>query len=177
MTDVALSSQLTLKGRFYMALPALLLGASLVGWVVMTRLAVNDPGFAVEKDYYRKASHFDERKAAEAASQKLGWTVSALRLEALPSGQARVRMSLRDGQGAPLTGAHVTASAAAIARSASETSLTFRSTAPGEYEADLAPARRGLWEMKVSAQLGDARFVQTLRAELLPAGSEGRTST
>src|SRR5690606_17828420 len=53
--------------------PVLILGGGLLGLGVMTALAMDDPRFALERDYYRKAVEHDAQRAQEARNRELGW--------------------------------------------------------------------------------------------------------
>ena len=51
------SVSLTWGGKIWIAVPLLLLVVSVSGWLYMVAIAVDDPGFSVEKDYYKKAAN------------------------------------------------------------------------------------------------------------------------
>lgn len=161
-----LDREKTQKGaRFWMLFPVGLLVTSVSGWLYMVSIAVDDPGFSVESDYYKKASAYDEVIAQRAENQRLGWTVSATRFEG--SGDAAVlSFVLRDEQGHPLTGLQVSAQAFPTARGKQQHTLTFLDKGNGLYEARISGATRGLWEVRMEARLGRELFTQTLRPEL-----------
>ena len=62
--------------KLWMLLPWALLGTGLVGWGFMASLAVRDPGFSLERDYYRKATAWDAEQQQRAQSAELGWHVT-----------------------------------------------------------------------------------------------------
>ncbi len=62
-------------GNKYIALVLGLLGFSVATCVVLIGYATHDPTFAVEKNYYQKAVAFDQIRAEEVASDRLGWKV------------------------------------------------------------------------------------------------------
>lgn len=154
------------RALFWKLLPLLLLGTSLSGWFFMVRLAVDDPGFAVEPDYYEKATRWDQEAALRAASQRLGWRSAVHGELAREDGAARFTIHLWDSEGAPLVGARVTAEALANARAARLYPLSFEEREPGVYQARLESARPGLWELRVLVERGSERFSRTERTEL-----------
>lgn len=154
-----------LSAKLWRWVPLLLLATSLLGWSFMVRLAVDDPGFAVETDYYKKASHWDEHKQEQARSLATRWT-SQVVLE--PSGftTALVTVRLVDAHGQPLQGAKLTAYAFANARASDVRRLTFAEAAPGQYSAALQAARAGVWELRLHAAKSSQQFTAVQRAEL-----------
>lgn len=150
--------------RRWAYVPAGLLIAMLGGLLLMARIASDDPGFAVERDYYRKAVGWDAEQAQLAENQRLGWTMTA---EALPraGGRAVVRVGLRDGQGRPVTGARVTFEAFHNARAGDLRSGEARAVGQ-DYELDLGAVRPGLWELRLTAQAGTDRYTAVVRREI-----------
>ncbi|HXS19354.1 MAG TPA: FixH family protein, partial [Polyangiaceae bacterium] len=61
------------KALFWMFVPVGLLVVSATGWLSMVSIAVRDPGFSVERDYYKKASNFDQELDQRAHNAALGW--------------------------------------------------------------------------------------------------------
>lgn len=154
----------TSHGLRWALLPVGLLGAMFVGWGLMLSLALDDPGFGVEPDYYEKAVHFDELRALERESERLGWSVE---LEAVPQGErARVVLTLVDRAGAGIQGARVTAQAFHNAHSGDVRSLDFVALGDGHYEAWLPHPRTGLWEYRVEATRGSDHYRKVFRADL-----------
>lgn len=136
--------------QFWPALPFLLLGSALLGWSWMVREALNDPGFAVERDYYQKAVDWDRDQLERAQSDQLGWRASVL--ERIQDSRPELLVRLETSEGAPVAGAQVQAEAFANARSADRRQLAFVEVAPGSYAAQLERARPGLWEIRVRAE-------------------------
>ena len=129
----------------------------------MVRLALDDPGFAVEPDYYKKASRWDDHKRDQARSLATGWRAT---LAAEPSGSG-LRVSLFDARGEPLKGAQLVAQAFANARAADVRQLTFNESAPGVYIAKLLDRHSGLWEVRVHAKKGDQTYDLVQRVDLI----------
>ena len=85
-----------------------ILGATIVGNLLMMRVAANDPSFAIEPDYYRKAVHFDEAMAQARRNRAIGWVVTP-QVDPAASGRATgVHVLVRDRLGMPVTGARLT---------------------------------------------------------------------
>lgn len=157
------------RAKFWALVPVALLLAMLIGWGIMVGLALDDPGFAVERDYYQKALNWDRRQAQVEQNQKLGWQLD-LRAEDSGPDLTWLTASLRDATGAALRGALVRAEAFPVARSAHVTALKFEAARPGEYQATLSNPRPGLWEVRMSARDAGRTFTQTLRLDLPARG-------
>jgi nitrogen fixation protein FixH len=132
--------------------------------IVVYRVANNDPSFAIEPDYYRKAVAWDSTASERRVSAALGWsapislvrTGSALALRAMP----------RDANGTPLRGATITAQLFPIARSQHVDSVAMTESTPGQYSADVSQARAGLWEVRLSVTHGSNRWASVDRVEV-----------
>ena len=158
------------SGGIWPWVPALLL-ATLIGTQMTVLVSVlDDPTFATEPDYYRKAVDWDARMARQRQSRALGWAARAS-VES-PSPDARELMvHLVDARGLGVSGARLRATALHNARAASPLELAPREVSPGVYRADLGPARPGLWELRLAAQRGEDSYDTTLRFELEPTRS------
>lgn len=150
--------------------PALLLVSLLGTQLAVLSSALDDPAFATEPDYYRKALDWDTQQALARGSRALGWTARAS--AGATHGTAAVTLALGDASGAALGGAAVRALAFPNARAGQARELAFREVSPGSYRAELGSARPGIWELRCSATRGQERFETTLRFELEAAGAE-----
>jgi nitrogen fixation protein FixH len=151
--------------------PALLLVSLLGTQLAVLSSVLDDPGFASEPDYYRKALHWDTQQARARESQALGWVARASVVGATPAARA-VSVSITDASGAAVSGAAVRATAFPNTRAGQARELSFREVSPGMYRAELGAARPGIWELRCSATRGQARFESTLRFELEASGGE-----
>lgn len=150
-------------GHSYWAFaPVVLLGSLLTGLFVMVRLAVNDPGFAVEPNYYDKAVRWDEQRAQVAHSAELGWHAS---LTLATPGE--LSLSLSDGREHPISGAKVKLQAFHNGHAGEVLDLDLAQLAPGSYGAAFNPRRAGLWEFRITAELGSDRWTESLRRDVL----------
>ena len=153
------------KGRFWALFPLVLLGAMLLGWGFMVAVALDDPGFSVEPDYYAKAIAWDEHQAQEARNEALGWQI-APELTRQAHG-AMLAARLVDRTGAGLDGARVSVEAFHLARGAHVVHVVLAPRGSGRYEGVAAMRRPGIWEMRFTVERDGARFTHVTRTELL----------
>ncbi|MEY2929349.1 MAG: hypothetical protein RL033_98 [Pseudomonadota bacterium] len=156
------------KGRVWAWVPGLLLTALLGTQLTVLHSVLDDPSFALEPDYYRKAVAWDSQRLLDRESQALGWHAT---LHAEPGTQAsdlQLEVQLRDAKGTPLAGAllHVRAFANARAARLLETSLV--ETTPGIYTGKVPSSVLGLWEFRLEATRGSDRFAAVLRESVSP---------
>ncbi|MGC4094851.1 MAG: FixH family protein [Polyangiaceae bacterium] len=123
---------------------------------------MDDPGFALEGNYYEKAVRWDETQAQAAESERLGYRLEFLGL----NGAGELDLRLLDARGGALTRARLRAEAFPIARSNQPRMLDFHELTNGVYASTLSSARAGLWELRCRADIDGRRFTQTLRIEL-----------
>jgi nitrogen fixation protein FixH len=151
-------------GWFWALVPVALLTASVAGVGTMASIAARDPGFALEKNYYDRAVHWDRSQAQAAENARLGYRLSG---EVVASGGAsEVVLRFVDRSGAPVPGAHLTVEAFANARARDRRPLTFVEGENGSYRATLADARPGLWELRVDASVGGDHFTDAVRVDV-----------
>lgn len=164
------TGSLRLRGMAWALAPALILGAGLAGLGVMTALAIDDPSFALEPDYYQKAVELDAEKRQEAQNRELGWT-----LEVTPApigaqdGAVELSVTLVGPAGA-LDDAEVQLEAFHNARAAEVHQLTLRGAGEGVYHARLKDVRPGLWEFRFVVERQGVRFTDVQRRELQRGG-------
>jgi hypothetical protein len=152
------------RGRFWMFVPVALLVASVGGVGSIAVIAARDPGFALEKNYYDRAVHWDRQQAQWAENDRLGYRLS---LAVVPE-DAGVELVARvaDRTGAELHGANVGVEAFANARSAERRTLALAESPDGSYRASLGGARPGLWEFRVSVAHGGDRYTEVVRTDV-----------
>lgn len=155
------------SGLFWMFVPVGLLVTSVSGWLVMVSMAVDDPGFSVEPDYYKKASNYDSVIDQRAENGRLLYGVEVLSFAPTGAGSAKLILSVKGPDGDPLTKAHVTADARPVARAFDVQELSLRQGDAGVFEAHLERPRAGLWEVRVRVDLDGRVFTRVLRPELL----------
>lgn len=155
-----------------MLLPVLLLGASVLGNVVMVGFATHDPGFSLVPDYYQKASNFEAELEQRRVNQRLGFGLSVERFGATDvggeNGELELVVRYTNNVGEPLLGAAIDVTAFPIARADRRTSVRLEPSldVPGRYSAKLRASRPGLWELGFDARSKEGRFTSITRASV-----------
>ena len=139
-------------------LAVVVVGANLIlAWV-----AVTDPSFAVEEDYYQKAMAWDDKRAQDQRNSALGWTLEfELAQQHAPDGTLSIRVRLRDGAGDEIPDARISVETFHNARASRILRADLGRTDGGAYAAPLAIYRPGLWEFRFEARHGGERFTHT----------------
>ena len=151
-------------GRIWAWVPVLLLGGLLGAQLIVLHYVLEDPSFALESDYYRKAVSWDARRELDRESAALGWQAQ---LAATPGAQGtRLRLQLKDAGASVLSGATVQLQAFANARAARQFEVALAETLPGTYEGELPSAADGIWEFRLQATRGAARFAKIVRLDV-----------
>jgi nitrogen fixation protein FixH len=132
-----------------------------IGVIVFTG---DDPSFAVEPDYYRKAVAWDSTQAQAARSVALHWTARA-EVTSQADGSTVLRITLVDANDQMVPEATISGELLHVARASDVQQLTFASTEGGAYEAAATMQREGLWELRLVAERDADRFVKTLRID------------
>jgi FixH len=170
------------KSERWAMMPFALLGGLGAGLAVIIRIAVNDPSFAVEPEYYQHALKWDEERARQEQSARLGWTVvwdfagpaSGSAGPSLTPSQSSVRplkLQLRDALGQPITGARIDVSAFHKARAANVQRIALREGDAGVYAAELRLDRSGIWRVRMDVAARNEHFALSQDLELtLQAG-------
>lgn len=151
---------------------AVILGATVVANLVVMRLANNDPAFAIEPDYYKKAVAFDSTFAEERRSLELGWTATSTLASSTRAGESTLTVALDDAQHQPVSGATVTVVALANARANDRLTASLREVTPGRYESTIAARFAGQWEIRIDAVRGAEHFVASTRTDVSRSSSE-----
>jgi nitrogen fixation protein FixH len=152
--------------------PAALLLTSALGVGGMALVAVRDPNFATEPDYYQKAIRWDRTQAQAAENQRLGYEIllpESIRFDT--QGRATLELKLNDRLGQPIRGATLSGEAFANAYSGEIAPIAFSERAPGEYQASFQVRHRGLWVFRIAARAGADQFTADVRVDLLPGGA------
>ncbi|RYZ02429.1 MAG: hypothetical protein EOO73_31940 [Myxococcales bacterium] len=158
-------------GALWAWVPGLLLTSMLTGLGVLVWLAVDDPHFALEPNYYDKAVHWDQARARASTSLALGLatTVSPALYKAA-DGSIDLEVAVDDRTLARFAGAAVELEAFPNAYAAQVQRLTLHEAAPGVYRGKLERGVLGLWELRLKVSRGSERFEQTLRRDVLSGG-------
>ena len=171
MTSLARRFTPASSGRFWAWVPAGILVSLLGAQLIVLHFVLDDPSFALEPDYYKKAMAWDARREAERQSLALGWQSE---FSVTPSGKAsrmRLRVRLRGPDGSQISGAALRIVAFANARASGVQESELRESSPGVYEGEISSGRPGLWEFRLQAQRGKDTFQQVLRREIATPGA------
>jgi nitrogen fixation protein FixH len=161
MTNV---TEVGAKGSRWVWVPVGLLAASTLGVGSLAMIAVNDPSFALEPNYYDKALHWDRTQAQAADNQRLGYAIELVPGTAIDAtGNASVRVRVVDASGRDANDAVVSGTAFANAYAGEATPLTFQRIESGVY----AARHLGLWEFRLIVNQGSARVTSTLRGDVV----------
>ena len=144
-----------------------MLAANAAAQGILYYKATHDPGFAIEKDYYRRALAYDAHAAEERASAALGWS-AAVDVDAR---SIALRLAGRDGR--PIDGATVHVEAFANARAADVQRLACASLGAGRYEARVDCARPGEWIVRIEVEKDGQRFLDEVRRDVRAPASAG----
>ena len=149
--------------RFWVSLIVGLLGLQVIIGFVSIWLSVGDPSVAIVPNYHQKALDWDATHRAREMTRKLGWHIAPIVGEFISEkGQRLVRVAVRDRNGQPVTGLHLSGKAYHHARGATIYELRFAETDPGYYEATTSLAESGLWELQLQLE-GDHGVASDVR--------------
>jgi nitrogen fixation protein FixH len=122
------------------------------------------PGVVTEQAY-EKGLQYNSLITRADAQARLGWS-SAIDVTRAAAGSAQLSLTLRDAQGAPVTGMAVQAVVARPSKQAMDFRVTLAEQSPGVYAAAIHPPAAGLWEMQVSATGAKGDYQASKRVEL-----------
>jgi nitrogen fixation protein FixH len=165
MTETAIARELPPRRSLWFLMPIVLLGGLLTLLGVLIAIASSDAGFAVESDYYQKATRWDETMQERRASEQLGWSVRTTLRDT--SQDTRIEVVLNDQSGRAIAAARVDVEAFPNARATEVHHLGLIEGAPGHYIGTLPYARRGLWEVRIDARgASGERFLNVSRVDV-----------
>ncbi|WP_255120259.1 FixH family protein [Synechococcus sp. Cruz CV-v-12] len=111
--------------------------------------ASRSSSFAVERDYDRKALHWEETARQQRRNRELGWKVA---IDSTDGGV--IAVSLTDAAGRPLEAATVDVEAFHHASAGTRLNVRLSSTAPGRYAGAGLVGAPGLWEFRLVVKRG-----------------------
>lgn len=149
-----------MSGKVWPWIVGALLGITVLKYAVVLVLVASDPSIAVEEDYYQRAVGWDDARAAQRASDALGWSAEIAVGPARPgSNRGEVRIRLLDDGALPITDATVHARLFHQGRAADPTVATVRTDAEGWVLIPIERGRRGLWRAELRVERGDSTFL------------------
>ncbi len=142
-----------------------------VGAATITVIAArSDGGAQVVSDYQAVGVNWNERAAVQAASDNLGWTAEVqVADETLENGLRPVMLTVRDRDGQPITDLQGTVrlERPQLAQAVTQLPVQPLPDALGPYVFNAPITATGLWDFVIDVTHGDARFVTTVRTEVL----------
>jgi nitrogen fixation protein FixH len=138
---------------------------------VALMIVARDPhAYVVEPNYYDKGVRWDSTMAQARASVALGWQVDAALRDWTPAGTTLL-VQLADSTGAPVAGARVNVELINNVSPEAPVEASPADAGGGRYQARVALARPGLWELRLQARRGRDRFTADLRRDLARAAA------
>ncbi|MEP6834903.1 MAG: FixH family protein [Gemmatimonas sp.] len=158
-------------GTLWIAGICSILGVTVVGNIVVMAIANDDPSFAIETDYYKKAVDFDSTLRLERGSVALGWTAAATVVQDSTAPIAQLVVSISGKDQRPVVGLLVDVDALFNARANDVVHARLTEQTPGVYTAPLAVAHSGQWEVRIKATRPDTgraltTFVSSARIDV-----------
>lgn len=132
-------------------------------WVAV--IANDDPSFAIEPDYYRKAVTWDTTLAQAHHNAQLGWRLTPSFGPIAANGEARLSATLTDSTGMAISDAVVRVVALHVARANELHEASLTATGAGEYGTELDARRPGQWELRFDVQARSTHFTDVARVE------------
>ncbi|GIK20240.1 MAG: hypothetical protein DYG93_04850 [Leptolyngbya sp. PLA2] len=158
---------------FWPGMVVALISISLCFAGVTAFVALTDPSFAVEPDYYDKALRWDERRAQASRNEELGWRIEVeVSASPDPLGNREVRLTALDADGRPIEGAAASVEMFHHARSSQRIVATLTESAPGVLVGPAPIARAGAWEVRYEVRRAGEAFIGS--AEVRVAGGQPR---
>lgn len=155
------------QGRLWpwMVVGLLLSGVGLNIYMVV--VAVRDPSFAVEQNYYQKALSWDKIMAQERVNVQLGWNI-ALQTKVVQDkgGRMLLQAHIQDKQGHTVPNTKIQVEAFHNARSQHRMQRDLVRTPQNLHHTTLPFSRKGIWLFHFTVSRGNQRFTQQIRREI-----------
>lgn len=137
----------------------IMLSAGVLMNIIMVIMAVNNPSWALEENYYEKGLNWDAKLKQDKLNRELGWKPElSLTLKDKTSMTATFCATLRGKKQEMITKAIVSLNAFANVRAGDRQKPQLKETKPGVYCAPLKLHRLGLWEFRLVVHRGKHRF-------------------
>ena len=118
-------------------------------WSIAITWTLNDRSHAVVAGYDEKALLWDEQRAQQRASAKLGWRAG---LHVDPVSDVRnqhiISLTITDAQDAPIAGASIELAAFHCARAGEPQQIELVETGEGIYAGTIRVGKTGLWQFE-----------------------------
>ena len=143
---------------------AVILGATVGANIWVAVIASDDPSFAIEHDYYRKAVQWDSTMAQARENKRLGWRIEPRLAPIGGRDGSTLSVILTDGSGAPIRDAKIDVTAFFNARADSVVHADLRDSG-SSYDTRLPIHHPGTWELRFDVRRGRERFTNTARID------------
>ena len=157
--------KITRSFREKLVWPGIVFGLIATSMTLMTitlTLAVSDPSFGVEEDYYAKAVAWDETAELRASSDALGWSADVSISDVVDGkGERSVTVLLTDAEGLPVDASPTKAVVFHHARRTETFELRLVRIAPGRFAAGAPLTREGLWQVRLRFEADNDVFLIT----------------
>jgi len=158
------------SGTLWAWVPVLLLGSSVMLYMVIVPFLTSDPSHAVVPDYEGRAANWDQITAQRRTNKALGWGIRLRAPDGIRPGTPLIlQINVHDGAGNSIDDARIEGVALHVARAATRHDFTAHPVAPGIYEATIQTGRAGIWEVDVSVRRGDELFTERRRLSVADA--------
>lgn len=134
--------------------------------VFMAYLAINDPSFFVEKDYYKKGLQWDKQVAQLQKNKKLGWKIQfEAKAVVVKPPRLNLHAKLFNREQKEIQGAliKVVAFQNARARQPQKAILRYQK---GTYQGSIPLRKLGLWVFRFKVKKGKEIFTHEIRKEI-----------
>jgi nitrogen fixation protein FixH len=132
-------------------------------WVAV--IANDDPSFAIEPDYYRKAVAWDTALAQGRRNVVLGWRLTPTTGPIASDGGMLISAHLTDSTGAVISDAVVKVAALPVSRASDVHEATLAPAGPGLYTTRVSRGRPGQWELRFDVRARSMHFTDVARVE------------
>jgi hypothetical protein len=157
----------TRAGRIWAYVPLGLLLGMFCGLSSLAYVAIDDPSFALEPDYYAKAVAWDRNQAQGRTNDALGFALAVRQPLVVGSdGRTVIELALTDRAGLGIAGARLEVTAFPNAFATHVERLVLLEVAPGIYRGELKHGRPGLWELRCNVDVLSSHYSRTLRTDL-----------
>lgn len=158
----------TRAGRVWAYVPLGLLSCMFFGLSTLAYIAIDDPSFSLEPDYYAKAVHWDRSQAQLRENQALGFALAIHQAPLVsPGGRTQIELALTDRAGLAIAGARLEVTAFPNAFATHVERLMLLEVAPGIYRGELKHGVPGLWELRCNVDVGSSHYARALRTDLV----------
>lgn len=173
MTTVKIEQQERVAQFVWMGFILAFFGLQAVLWTCAIALTSGDSSHSVIANYDQQALMWDETRAAQRASDSLGWEVAiSIGSKADVMSGRVVEFSVLDSSGDPIEGAVFDLKAFHCAKSALVQPIEVISSADGVYIGKIRANQSGLWEISGEITRGsDVRLVKRRIKINAPVGS------